>query len=229
MNIRDLRIEEAAGVRRLVDNEGPMACVYRRALVGEMLEKPCAGVDALVEAARRGLACVIGGFRTWPVSTNALFPILCSEAIESVLDPIEVAFVRAHVPESYVLEHGSDINRFIAEQDGWLVRPAGAYRAPEAVAGVDRMDRDEWWRVLLACCEEGGTIESADPAYRSPVYVGGTEGGPSDASEPVVAGNLLGLYLFRGKFGGVYARCGYEGVMGEWGNRLDMGCLVVGD
>ena len=34
---------------------------------------------------------------------------------------------------------------------------------------------------------------------------------------------------FRGKFGGVYARCGYEGVMGEWGNRLDMGCLVVGD
>ena len=229
VNIRDLRIEEAAGVRRLVDNEGPMACVYRRALVGEMLEKPCAGVDALVEAARRGLACVIGGFRTWPVSTNALFPILCSEAIESVLDPIEVAFVRAHVPESYVLEHGSDINRFIAEQDGWLVRPAGAYRAPEAVAGVDRMDRDEWWRVLLACCEEGGTIESADPAYRSPVYVGGTEGGPSDASEPVVAGNLLGLYLFRGKFGGVYARCGYEGVMGEWGNRLDMGCLVVGD
>ena len=229
VDIRNLRIEEAGGVRRLVDDEGPMACVYRRALVGEMLEKPCEGVDALVEAARRGLACVIGGFRTWPVSTNALFPILNSEAIESVLDPIEVAFVRAHVPESHVLEHGSDINRYLAEQDGWLVRPAGAYRAPEAVAGVDRMDRDEWWRVLLACCEEGGVIEAVDPAYKTPVFVGGTAAGPATSTEPVEVSNLLGLYLFRGKFGGVYARCGYEGVMGEWGHRLDMGCLVVGE
>lgn len=224
VDIRDLRIEEAGGVRRLVDSEGPVTCVYRRALVSEMLEKPCDGVDALVEAARRGLACVIGGFRTWPVSTNAIFPVLNSEAIESVLDPHELAFVRAHVPEAHFLEHGSDVNRYLAEQDKWLVRPASAYRASDAVAGVDRMDRDEWWRVLLACCEEGGIVEERKPAYQCPVIVGGEQGG-----DPVNANNLLGLFLFRGKFGGVYARCGYESVMGDWGHRLDMGCLVVRD
>ena len=226
VDIRDLRIEEAGGIRRLVDSEGPVTCVYRRALVSEMLEKPCAGVDALVEAARRGLACVIGGFRTWPVSTNAIFPVLNSEAIESVLDPFELAFVRAHVPEAHFLEHGDDVNRYIAEQDKWLVRPAGAYRASEAVAGVDRMDRDEWWRVLLACCEEGGVIEECTPAYQTPV-VSGAEG--AIGADPVTGNNLLGLFLFRGKFGGVYARCGYESVMGQWGHRLDMGCLVVRD
>ena len=225
VDIRDLRIEEAGGVRRLVDSEGPVTCVYRRALVSEMLEKPCDGVNALVEAARRGLACVIGGFRTWPVSTNAIFPVLNSEAIESVLDPHELAFVRAHVPEAHFLERGSDVNRYLAEQDKWLVRPAGAYRASEAVAGVDRMDRDEWWRVLLACCEEGGIVEECRPAYQTPVVAGNADG----PSEPVMANNLLGLFLFRGKFGGIYARCGYEGVMGQWGHRLDMGCLVVRD
>ena len=222
VDIRDLRIEEAGGVRRLVDSEGPVTCVYRRALLSEMLEKPCAGVDALVEAARRGLACVIGGFRTWPVSTNAIFPVLTSDAVESILDPHEVAFVRAHVPEAHFLERGSDVNRYLAEQDEWLVRPAGPYRASEAVAGVDRMDRDEWWRVLLACCEENGVVERLAPAYRSTIV-------PGDGSAEVEGSNLLGLFLFRGKFGGVYARCGTASVMGQWGHRLDMGCLVVND
>lgn len=226
VDIRDLRIEEAGGVRRLVDGEGPIACVYRRALVGEMLEKPCAGVDALEEAARRGLVCLIGGFRTWPVSTNALFPVLNSEAIESVLDPAELAFVRAHVPEAHVLERGSDINRYLAEQDEWLVRPAGAYRAPEVVAGEDRVDRDEWWRVLLACCEEGGVVERLTHAPETPLVVGGAG---EEASTPIMAGDVLGLYLFRGKFGGVYARSGYAGVMGKWGHRVNRGCLVVNE
>lgn len=229
VDIRSLRVEEAAGVRRLVDGEGPITCVYRRAPLAEMLEKRCEGTDALIEAARRGMACVIGGFRAWPVATNALFPALRSEAMESVLDPQELAFVRAHVPEAHVLEHGSDINRYLAEQDEWLVRPAGGYRASEAVAGEDRMDRDEWWRVLLACCEEGGVVERFVPAYRTPVVVGGSDAQDTHPAEPVMAGNLLGLFLCRGRFSGVYARCGYESVMGSWGHRLDMGCLIVRD
>ena len=229
VDIRELRIKEAGGVRRLVDGEGPITCVYRRAPLAEMLEKRCEGTDALIEAARRGMACVIGGFRAWPVATNALFPVLRSEAMESVLDPQELAFVRAHVPEAYVLSHGSDVSRYLAEQDEWLVRPAGGYRASEAVAGEDRMDRDEWWRVLLACSEEGGMVERLVPAYRTPVVVGGAEEGGANPAEPVMAGNLLGLFLCRGKFSGVYARCGFESVMGTWGHRLDMGCLVVRD
>ena len=40
VDIRDLRIEEAGGHRRLVDSQGPIACVYRRALLSEMVEKP---------------------------------------------------------------------------------------------------------------------------------------------------------------------------------------------
>ncbi|MBM6775315.1 hypothetical protein [Olsenella profusa] len=229
VNIRDLRIEEAGGVRRLVDGVGPITCVYRRAPLAEMLDKRCEGSDALIEAARRGLACIIGGFRAWPVATNAIFSVLHSEAMESILDPQELAFVRAHVPEAHVLEHGADVTRYLAEQNDWLVRPAGGYRVSEAVAGVDRMDRDEWWRVLLACSEEHGVVERCLPAYRSEVVVGGAEAKGANPAEPVEVNNLLGLFLCRGKFSGIYARCGYESVMGSWGHRLDMGCLVVSD
>ena len=224
VDIRDLRIEEAAGQRRLVDSEGPVVCVYRRAPLGEMLEKPCAGAEALVEAARRGLACLIGGFCAAPVATNAIFAVLHAPETEAVLTSDELAFVRAHVPEAHFLERGCDLTPYLAAQDDWIVRPAGGYRASEAVAGIDRMDRDEWWRVLLAGCEEGAVIERYDPAYRSQIVVGG-EGG----SEPVEVGNMLGLFLCRGAFRGVYARCGHESVMGAWGEHFDLGCLVVNE
>lgn len=229
VDICDLRIEEAAGVRRLVDSEGPIACVYRRALLSEMVEKPCEGVDALVEAARRGLACVIGGFRTWPVSTNAFFSVLCSDAVESVLDPAEIAFVRAHVSETHPLSADADLAPYLADKDAWLARPAGAYDLTQAVAGVDCETRDDWWRVLLACAEEGGVVQAYRPAYETPVVVGGAPSGDEsyDPAQPVSARGIAGLFLFRGEFGGIYARCGLEGASGLWERRLDMGCIVV--
>lgn len=231
VDIRDLRIEEAAGQRRLVDSQGPIACVYRRVLLSEMLEKPCPGADALVEAARRGLACVIGGFGTWPASTNALFSVLTSDAVEDVLDYSELAFVRAHVPETHVLSRGCDLAPYLAEPERWLARPAGAYRANEAVWGGSCVDRDSWWRVLLGCAEEGGSVELRDSTYRSRVVLGAPAPGDKvdHGSEPVEVENLLGLYLFRGQFGGVYARGGYDDGLGPWSNRVTMGCLVVRD
>lgn len=231
VDIRDLRVEEAGGHRRLVDSQGPIACVYRRALLSEMVEKPCEGVDALVEAARRGLACVIGGFGTWPVSTNALFAVLRSDAVEDVLDHEELAFVRAHVPETHVLDRTSDLAPYLAEPERWLARPAGAYRANEAVSGASCADRDDWWRVLLGCAEEGGVVQEIGRPYRSEVVLGAPAVGDTAdrGDEPVEVENLIGLFLFRGEFGGVYARGGYDGEIGPWSNRVTMGCLVARD
>lgn len=231
VDIRDLRIEEAGGIRRLVDAEGPIACVYRRALLSEMLEKPGEGPNALVEAARQGLACVVGGFRTWPVSTNALLAVLSSDAVDDVLEPYELAFVRAHVPETHLLTRGCDLTPYLAEPGRWLARPMGAYRANEAVSGAAYEDRDDWWRVLLACAEEGGVIQERARAYRTPVMLGASAVGDTRdrAGEVVEVENILGLHLFRGRFGGVYARGGYEGGHGPWSNRVTMGCLVVRD
>ena len=231
VDIRDLRIEEAAGQRRLVDSQGPIACVYRRVLLSEMVEKPCPGAEALVEAARRGLACVIGGFGTWPVSTNALFSVLSSDAMEDVLDYSELAFVRAHVPETHLLTRGCDLAPYLAEPERWLARPAGAYRANEAVWGGSCADRDSWWRVLLGCAEEGGVVQARERTYRSGVVLGAPAPGDSadHGSEPVEVENLLGLYLFRGKFGGVYARGGYDDGLGPWTDRVTMGCLVASE
>ena len=49
------------------------------------------------------------------------------------------------------------------------------------------------------------------------------------SDEPVEVENLIGLFLFRGEFGGVYARGGYDGEIGPWSNRVTVGCLVARD
>jgi hypothetical protein len=38
---------------------------------------------------------------------------------------------------------------------------------------------------------------------------------------------MEGLYLFDGKFGGVFTRCGQAHTIGEFTGRLNMGCFVV--
>lgn len=55
-DVRDLRIgEDESGARRLCDAAGPIDCVWRRAVTGELWDKPCDGRSALIEAAQKDL------------------------------------------------------------------------------------------------------------------------------------------------------------------------------
>lgn len=228
-DVRDLRIEhDATGRDILVGTDGPISCVYRRAVTSELYQKPCRGADALAEAARRGIACVIGGFRTWPCATKTVFAILRSDAMRGVLTDDEIEFVRAHVPETVVLNPESDLSAF-AEKDRWIVKPAGGYNAEGVTAGLDCATDDEWQEALRSCAENGGVVQAYAPQYRTPVMRGGALAEGEDLLAAPEMSNMEGLYLFRGKFGGVFTRCGEQNVIGEWTHRINMGCLVVNE
>lgn len=100
VDICNLRVETAAGQARLVDDEGPIACAYRLATTEEIATRPCPGTEALVEAARRGLACVVGGFSAWSCAGDALFDQLRSPLLQAELTPEEAAFVAEHLPST---------------------------------------------------------------------------------------------------------------------------------
>ena len=133
-DVRDLRIgEDESGARRLCDAAGPIDCVWRRAVTGELWDKPCDGRSALIEAAQEGLACIVGGFRTWPCATKTVFAFLWSRAGQSLLSPEEQSFVREHVPYTEILDESAQLSRF-AEKDRWIVKPCGGYNAVGVVA-----------------------------------------------------------------------------------------------
>jgi len=225
-DIRDLRIERVAGVVGLVDDAGPVDCVYRRAVTSEIAEKPCPGADALEEAARRGLACLVGGYRTWPCATKTVFAVLHSKAVRDVLDPAEVSFVERHVPATYLLDEGSDLAPY-SQKDRWVVKPAGSYNAVGVRAGLDCASDAEWQDALSSCARSGGVVQEYARQYATPVIEGGAVADGVDPTEYRMANNMEGLFLFRGRFAGVFTRCGYQNVIGEWTHRINMGCLVV--
>ena len=128
VDICSLRVETAAGEPRLVDDDGPIACVYRLATSEEIATRPCPGTNALVEAARRGLACVIGGFSTWACASDKLFDALRAPEAMNLLSDDEMSFVEAHVPapgsESSVAGEGLGLFVFGGKLAG--VFPGGA-------------------------------------------------------------------------------------------------------
>lgn len=229
-DVRDLWIgEDEDDVRRLCDKQGPIDCVWRRAVTGELWEKPCDGRAALIEAARAGLACIVGGFRTWPCATKTVFAFLWSPAGQALLTPEEVAFVREHVPYTEVLDEGADLARF-ADKDRWIVKPCGGYNAVGVVAGLDATE-DEWSQTLVQAARAGAIMQAYARQYRTPCLRGTLVDGPHRGEVPAgmadelgfaPASNMEGLYLYRGRFAGVYTRVGFANTIGEWTSRLNV-------
>lgn len=217
-DIRDLRYEDGV----LCDPEGEIDCVWRRVVISEMLEKPCPGADALMACAADGRVPIVGGFRTWPCATKTVFAVLHSGAADDFLDADERAFVRDHVPATYLLNAESDLSRF-SDRERWIAKPRDGYNSVGVRAGRD-CGEGEWRAVLAQVAETGGIVQEYVVPFASPNVEGGVAG-IGRALEPYM--NMEGLFLFNGRFSGVFTRCGQASVIGEFAGRLNMGCLAV--
>lgn len=217
-DIRDLRYENGV----LSDARGPIDCVWRRVVISEMLEKPCPGANAFMACVRDGRVPVVGGFRTWPCATKTVFAVLHSPLAERFLTADELSFVRAHIPETYLLDVDSDLSRF-SEKDRWIAKPRDGYNSIGVRAGSDCTDA-EWANVLREMAATGGTVQAYAPQFSTLNVEGGVAG---IGRSPVPYANMEGLFLFRNKFSGVFTRCGTSAVIGEFAGRLNMGCLVT--
>lgn len=224
-DIRDLAVDEVDGRWRLVDGRGPIDCVWRRVVLSEMVDKPCDGADSLVLAAEENLACLVGGFSTWPVATKAFFAFLTGPLAKTVLDADELAFVDAHVPATEVLSPESDLSRY-RDRARWILKPSGGYNAAGVVAGRDVATAEEWDALLEQGAAAGAVAQAFVARYGAPVVVGSVAAEDAwQAAGVVDAAFMEGLFLFNGRFSGVFTRCGAGSVIGEAAGRLNMGCL----
>ena len=234
-DVRDLHIErDVDGRDRLYDTHGPIDCVWRRAVTGEFWEKACDGTSALAKAAERNLCCIVGSFRTWPCATKTIFALLWSNLANGLLTERELAFVREHIPYTERVDAATDLARF-AEKDRWIVKPSGGYNSVGVLAGLDA-DEATWADALEQTARTGGIVQEYAPQYTTPCLRGTLiDGEHRGAPEPSItdemdfapASNMEGLFLFNGKFAGVYTRAGFANTIGEWSSRLNVGCFYL--
>ncbi len=218
IDLRDL--DYSGGV--LSGPDGPVDAVWRRIVLSELDEKPCQGVEAFKRCAAEGKVPMIGGFKTWPCATKTVFAVLHDPVMERHLDAEEIAFVKEHVPATYMLDCDSDLSRF-RDRSLWIAKPRDGYNGAGVRAGSE-CTAGEWDVVLREMAATGGTVQTYVPQYETP----NVDGRSASAAVPLAPhSNMEGLYLFGGRFGGVFTRCGTSAVIGAETGRLNMGCLVV--
>jgi hypothetical protein len=213
-----LRIAEVGGIRQLVDDRGPVTCVWLRATADEAVAVGGAGLEALREATRRGLVCTVGGYRSWPCCTRSFLQLLGSKECQQLLSRDERAFLAAHAPDVRVVVPSIDLSEFYDQQD-WLLKTADGHWASDIVYGGD-LSKAEWRKRLVKSIKRRDAIQRYLPQDTTPVVT------PDGERDMIV---MLGLYVFESKLCGIRAVAGEGATIAEWDPCYNLALMVVRD
>lgn len=196
----DIRSLHLCKDRLCMENGEVVDLIYRRAVTSDICERE-AEVQDFMEAVLTHKVCCMGGFCTQAVHDKSLFYILRHEMTGRILTEEENRFVAEHIPyteeltESVVVKLG-----VLDEKEKWLIKPKNSYGARGIYAGV-RCSLSEWEKVVR---------ENQDTNYIVQQFVMPYQTANIDfhKDETVLRNysNLTGLYVYNGRFAGVYSR-----------------------
>ena len=196
----DIRSLHLCKDRLCMENGEVVDLIYRRAVTSDICERE-AEVQDFMEAVLTHKVCCMGGFCTQAVHDKSLFYILRHEMTGRILTEEENRFVAEHIPyteeltESVVAKLG-----VLDEKEKWLIKPKNSYGARGIYAGV-RCSLSEWEKVVRENQDTNYIVQQFIMPYQ-------TANIDFHKDEPVLRNysNLTGLYVYNGRFAGVYSR-----------------------
>ena len=218
-----LRTETVGGIPQLVDNHGPITCVWLRATIDEAIANLDSGMRVLADATRHGMVCTVGGYRSWPCCTRSFLSVLHSKQGRALLTYEENAFVREHVPVVHVLNPAIGLSDFY-DQESWVLRTSDGH-APGSVVDGDFVRKADWRKMLVKGIKRRDAVQRQ--IDKLPLTIVATDDEGSYAEADMNA--MLGLFVFESKLCGVEASCSTGASYAGWSDYLEMGCLVVRD
>jgi hypothetical protein len=139
-------------------------------------------------------------------------------------------FIRRHIPYTTRLDNQHiDLDAIKADKDRWIIKPEDGYASKGVYAGIDH-DQDAWEDLIDTCSAQRYVVQSYCRQYATPntrLVPRGEDGkrrfqtadewklasSPGDAERLEPWNILTGLYLYNGRFSGVYVRAGQKGII----------------
>jgi hypothetical protein len=170
-----------------------------------------------------GKVCVIGHPQTQVIHVKKVFAALRSPAAEHLMTADERAFIERHVPFTTSLKGADyDYNDVLINKGKWVVKPSDEYASRHVTIGMDT-PQAKWRAAVEEGVREGYLLqEHVEPPKSKNLYY--TKDGELVVSE---FGNIVGLYIFNGKFGGIFTRAGRNAVISAQTGGFSMGTMVV--
>lgn len=178
--------------------------IYRRAVTMDLMNHYHDSLP-LILAVQDGNAALIGDFQTQIIHSKKINEALLSDQLSQYFTEEERQFLKDHLPYTMDLT-SKNKHRVLENKDAWILKPRDGFAAKGVWAGVDVPEK--LWKKLVD--------DFADTPYIAQTYVHHFQtpnidlinhGSFKDYS------NMSGLYLYNGKFAGVYSRLSDQGII----------------
>ncbi len=217
-DVRELRYERGELIGRKAfygRDHAKIDAIWRRSVTNDIIDNWDAS-QALIQAVRERKVALIGSFAGHLVHDKQIFQVLYMPETQALLTDEENAFVRETVPfTSFLQSDAVDIDDVKANRANWIIKPTDAYGAHDVFAGEDY--GDELWAEIVDAHVDGKAgapflVQRYCTPFETlalPLY-----GDESDYSRgPQLYKNMEGLYIYNGRFTGVFSRLGPEAVI----------------
>lgn len=201
--------------------------IYRRAVTSDILAH-YGEVGDFLSAVKAGAVCLLGDFRTQIVHNKILFKLLHKPETLQLLSHKEQVFIRAHVPVTISLdeldkpEYAWVKNNTCSYKDGWIIKPEDSYGSQGVHAGVELESQEEWNRLLQKMKGQHYILQQFNNPYRlDNIDL------LSENAKWVDTGNLTGLFVYGGKFSGIYSRISFDQMISTQYNEMSLPTVVV--
>lgn len=218
-DVRDLRYDGCC--LRTVDGKRVDA-VFRRCVTSDVLEH-WTETQPLIEAVRDGKVALIGSFAGHIPHDKQIFDAMHHPKTQEFLTKEEIELVNECVPRTKFLDSAHvDLDDVRARKDAWIIKPPDRYGATDVYAG--KMHTQDEWEAIVERFANGAAgapflVQTYLTPFQTPFLQPDATLLAKDDSDidcaTVPMNNMSGLYLFNGKFSGVFTRMGEAPIISE--------------
>ncbi len=200
---RDLKYRE----NKLYFLDMPIDLIYRRALTFEMCER-ADEVNDVLDAYANGNVCMVGAFRSHIIHNKKIFSILRDTEKTGFLNDQERDFIEKHIPFTKELSDPDAEKLARTLKDEYILKPMDRYAAKGVFIGADHTS-EEWNNTLDSIQDKNSYL--VQHFIKPPVL----ECVEFEKENPVVKPYkyITGLFVYNGRFHGVYTRAGTSNVI----------------
>lgn len=218
--ITDLKYENGS----LVSQSGMrIDAIYRRAVTCDIMRR-YDEVLPFIHAVQNNGVCLIGDFKTQVIHNKIVFKVLHDDMTSTFLTASEIEFVRKHIPYTASLTREEvDAHDVLHTKDKWVIKPEDSYASRGVYAGVEGMSDEQWQKAVNENIDNHYLLQE----YCTPYATWNIDITHDKNAQYKKYSNITGLYLYNGKFKGLYSRIAKNSIISTQYSEMSLPTVIV--